>query len=106
MQGRINLLDSLTDLATMTVQLTLPVAPAEEPDGGQGWAAEAWDAAWEGSQDAMVALGTVGIVGGVVLAWLAIPALVVLAAWRLFGWRLFGPRRSDGGEAGGTGTTA
>ena len=99
-QGRVNLLDSLTDLATITVQLTLPVAPAEEPDGGQGWAAEAWDAAWEGSQDAMVALGTVGIVGGVVLAWLAIPALVALAAWRLFG-----PRPPRGGEAGGTGTT-
>ncbi len=99
-QGRVNLLDSLTDLATITVQLTLPVVPAEEPDGGQGWAAEAWDAAWEGSQDAMVALGTMAIVGGVVLAWLAIPALVALAAWRLFG-----PRRSRGGEAGGTGTT-
>ncbi|MCH7578539.1 MAG: DUF4349 domain-containing protein [Chloroflexi bacterium] len=99
-QGRVNLLDSLTDLATITVQLTLPVAPAEEPDGGQGWAAEAWDAAWEGSQDVMVALGTMAIVGGVVLAWLAIPALVALAAWRLF-W----PRRSGGGEAGGTGTT-
>ncbi len=99
-QGRMNLLDNLTDLATITVQLTLPLMPAEEPDGGQGWAAEAWDAAWEGSQDAMVALGTVGIVGGVVLAWLAIPALVALAAWRLFG-----PRRSGGGEAGGTGTT-
>ncbi|MCH8920106.1 MAG: hypothetical protein IIA23_05280, partial [Chloroflexi bacterium] len=65
------------------------------------WAAEAWDTAWEGSQDAVVALGTVAIVGGVVLAWLAIPALVALAAWRLFG-----PRRSRGGEAGGTGTTA
>ena len=95
-QGRINLLDSLTDLATITVQLTLPLVPVEEPDGGQGWAAEAWDTAWEGSQDAVVALGTVAIVGGVVLAWLAIPALVALAAWRLFG-----PRRSSGG----TGTT-
>jgi hypothetical protein len=36
----------------------------------------------------------------VVLAWLVIPAAVALAAWRLFG-----PRRSGGGEAGGTGTT-
>ena len=99
-QGRINLLDSLTDLATITVQFTLPLVPVEEPDGGQGWAAEAWDTAWEGSQDAVVALGTVAIVGGVVLAWLAIPALVALAAWRLFG-----PRRSSGGEAGGAGTT-
>jgi len=99
-QGRVNLLDSLTDLATITVQLTLPPVATEEPDGGQGWAAEAWDAAWEGSQDAVVVLGTVAIVGGVVLAWLAIPALVALAAWRLFGLR-----RSGGGEAGGTGTT-
>ena len=99
-QGRINLLDSLTDLATITVQLTLPLVPVEEPGGGQGWAAEAWDTAWDGSQDAMVALGTVAIVGGVVLAWLAIPALVALAAWRLFG-----PRPPRGGEAGGTGTT-
>jgi len=99
-QGRVNLLDSLTDLATITVQLTLPPVAAEEPDGGQGWAAEAWDAAWEGSQDAVVVLGTVAIVGGVVLAWLAIPALVALVAWRLFG-----PRRSGGGEAGGAGTT-
>ena len=100
-QGRINLLDSLTDLATITVQLTLPVEePVEEPDEEKGWAAEAWDTAWEGSQDAMVALGTVGIVGGVVLAWLAIPGLLALVAWRLFG-----TRRSGGGEAGGTGTT-
>ncbi len=59
-------------------------------------------------------LGTVAIVGGVVLAWLAIPALVVLAAWRLFGWRLFGPvrralsepRRPHSGETGGSGGSA
>jgi hypothetical protein len=105
-QGRINLLDSLTDLATITVQLTLPVPLAEEPDGDQGWAAEAWDAAWEASQDAGVVLGSIAIVGGVVLAWLAIPALVVLAAWRLFGGRLFGPRPPSGGEAGGTDSSA
>ncbi len=53
----------------------------------------------------MVALGTVAIVGGVVLAWLAIPALVALAAWRRFGSRLFGPRPPRGDEEGGTGST-
>ncbi len=104
-QGRINVLDSLTDLATITVRLTPPAIPVEEPGGEQGWAAEAWDAAWEASQDAMVALGTVAIVGGVVLIWLAIPALVVLVVWRRFGWRLSGPRTPPSGEAGGTGTS-
>jgi hypothetical protein len=97
-QGRINLLDSLTDLATITVRLTLPAAVGEEPDGGKGWAEEAWDAAWEGSEDALVALGTIAIVGGVALVWLAVPALVGLAAWRRFG-----SRRPSGGEAGGGG---
>ena len=99
-QGRINLLDSLTDLATITVRLTPPAVPAEEPDSEQGWAAEAWDAAWEGSRDVLEALGTVAIVGGVVLAWLAIPALAIFIAWRVFGLR-----RPRGGEAGGTGAS-
>ncbi len=107
-QGRMNLLDSLTDLATITVQLTLPVAPAEEPDGGQGWAAGAWDAAWEGSLDAMVALGTVGIVGGVVLAWLAVPALVITTVIAIVWWRfqrsVSRPRQPSSEEPGGTGT--
>jgi hypothetical protein len=111
-QGRINLLESLTDLATITVRLALPATPAGEPDGGRGWAAEAWDAAWDGSQDAMVVLGTVAIVGGVALVWLVIVGLAALIAWRLIGWRLWGPvrqaveevRRPRGGEAGGTGT--
>lgn len=105
-QGRINLLDSLTDLATITVQLATFVPLAEEAGGDQGWAAEAWDGAWEGSQDAVVVLGTVAIVGGVVLAWLAVPAVVVLIAWRRFGWRLFRPRQPPSEEAGGTDTPA
>ena len=41
------------------------------------------------------------IVGGVVLAWIAVPGLAVLVVWRLFG-----PRRPRGGEAGGTGSSA
>ncbi len=100
-QGRINLLDSLTDLATITVQLRLPVPLAEEPDSGQGWAAEAWDAAWEGSQEVLEAMGTAAIVGGVVLVWIAIPGLAVLVVWRLFG-----PRPPRGDEVGGSGGSA
>lgn len=105
-QGRINVLDSLTDLATITVQLAAFVPPAEEPGDEQGWAAEAWDAAWEGSQTAAVVLGTMAIVGGVVLAWLAVPALVIIIVWRRFGSRLSRPRQPPNEEPGGTGTPA
>lgn len=104
-QGRINLLDDLTDLATITATLVPPSAPIRGEDSGQGWAAEAWDAAWEGSQDALVALGTVAIIGGVVLVWLAVPALVALVGWRRFGWRLPAPRPQAKEEAGEGGTS-
>ena len=96
-QGRINLLDNLTDLATITIQLSLPAAAAG--DGGKNWAQKAWDVAWEGSQETAKALGSIAIVGGIALLWLAIPALVGFAAWRRFGWRL--PRPPQGGAAGG-----
>lgn len=100
-QGRINLLDNLTDLATITVQLSV-AAPGEEPGGEKGWAEKAWDAAWEGSQETAKALGSIAIVGGVALLWLAIPALVGFAAWRRFGSRLVRPRPPPGsGAAGG-----
>jgi len=96
-QGRINLLDNLTDLATITIQLSLPAAAVG--GGGKNWAQKAWDVAWEGSQETAKALGSIAIVGGVALLWLAIPALVGFAAWRRFGWRL--PRPPQSGAAGG-----
>ena len=96
-QGRINLLDNLTELATITIQLSLPAAAVG--GGGKNWAQKAWDVAWEGSQETAKALGSIAIVGGVALLWLAIPALVGFAAWRRFGWRL--PRPPQGGAAGG-----
>jgi hypothetical protein len=104
-QGRINVLDSLTSMATITVELAAFVP--QEPGGDQGWAANAWDAAWEGSEIAVVVLGSVAIVGGVALAWLAIPALVIAVVWWRFGKRLsrlLGLPPSDG--HGGTGTPA
>lgn len=92
-QGRINLLNDLTDLATIVVQLR-PLALAVEQPSQPGWAQRVWQDAWETSEDALQALGTVAIVGGVVLAWLAVPALGIVVAWRLFG-----PRRQRSGEA-------
>jgi Domain of unknown function (DUF4349) len=85
--GRINVLNNLTDFATITARLSLPPAIAQSGDN-QNWAEEAWQASWETSQDAMVALGTLAIVSGVVMAWLAVPALVLFVIWRLFGRRI------------------
>jgi hypothetical protein len=77
----------------------------QEPGGEQGWAANAWDAAWEGSQTAAVVLGSVAIVGGVVLAWLAVPALVIAVIWWRFGRTLSRLLRQLSGQApSGTGT--
>jgi hypothetical protein len=98
-QGRINLLNDLADLASITVQLR-PLAAVETPQETD-WAQQAWEDAWQTSEDALQALGTAAIVVGVVLAWLAVPALAIA-----IGWRLFGPRRPRGGEAGGTGASA
>lgn len=99
-QGRINLLNDLSDLATIVVQLRPPLPVVEEPSQ-PGWAQEVWEDAWDASTEAMQALGTAAIVSGVVLAWLAVPALAIAIAWRLFG-----PRRPRGGEAGGDGSAA
>jgi hypothetical protein len=85
--GRINVLNNLTDFATITVRLALPPAIAEGGDN-QSWAEEAWQRSWEASQDTMVVLGTVAIVGGVIAAWMAIPVLVLFIAWRVFGRRI------------------
>lgn len=86
--GRINVLNSLTDFATITVRLSLPPAVAEAGGDNQNWVEEAWNASWETSQDAMVVLGTVAIVSGVFVAWMAVPALVLFVLWRIFGKRI------------------
>ena len=83
-QGRMQLLNDLTDLATITAQLRPFVLGAEEP-GEPGWAQAAWEDARETSEDMLKALGQVGIVAGVVLAWLSVPALAIVIAWRLLG---------------------
>ncbi|GAG38285.1 unnamed protein product, partial [marine sediment metagenome] len=66
------------------------------------------DAAWEGSQTAAMVLGTVAIVGGVVLAWLAVPALVITSVIAIVWWRfrrsVSGPRQPSSEEPGGTDT--
>ncbi len=95
--GRINVLNNLTEFASITVQLSLP--PAIVQADSQNWAQRAWQASWETSKDAMVVFGTLAIVGGVFLAWLAVPATILLVAWRLFGRRIADlARRLEGGR--------
>lgn len=77
-QGRINLLDHLTELATITVHLR-PVVPGEPPaDQGGASPLEAAGAAWERSLAALRVLATGVVVVGVFSWWLA-PALLALA---------------------------
>ncbi len=83
-KGRIQVLDELTELATITVQLALP---STAPEGGddKNWAEKAWDESWEASQDAAVVLGTVAIAGVVALPWVIIPAIIFFVVWRRYG---------------------
>jgi hypothetical protein len=87
-QGRLQLLTDLTDLATITVTLTSIAAASSQAAVQQpGWAEEAWENAWETSQDVAQALGVAAITAGVILAWLVIPVTVLIVAWRMFGNR-------------------
>jgi hypothetical protein len=93
-QGRLNLLNDLTDLAAIEVQLR-PFLLAGGGDSSQdNWAAAAAADAWEASQAMLRALGTGAIFGGIVLAWLAVPALAIAVVWRFLGLR-----RPGGGQA-------
>lgn len=83
-KGRMNLLDDLTDLATINVELNLPLAPGLQPSESKGWAQEAWDTAWATSLDAMKVFGTIGIGLGVLAIWLAVPGALGLIGWRLY----------------------
>ncbi|MCH7616242.1 MAG: DUF4349 domain-containing protein [Chloroflexi bacterium] len=82
-QGRIQLLDDLTSMATITTFLSLPpiVVLPVEPEPELSWAAEAWENAWNASEDALETLGVAAITGGVVLVWLLIPGALVLGGW-------------------------
>ena len=77
--GRINLLDNLTDLATITVHLS-PVAIAVEPasSGGSLTPAEAFSNAWEASLTVLAGIAIAGLVV-VAFSWWLVPPLAALA---------------------------
>jgi hypothetical protein len=87
-QGRVNVLDDLTDLATISVRLVLPVVVEPAEGDGQGWAAEAWEKSWDASQGVLVVVGTIAIATLVFLPWFLIPTVIAIIAWRAFGRRI------------------
>jgi hypothetical protein len=95
-QGRIQLLDDLTAMATITTFLSLPplIGLPVDPEAEQSWATEAWENAWAASEDVLETLGVAAITGGVVLVWLLIPGALMLG-----GWWVFTSRRSAGDTA-------
>jgi hypothetical protein len=86
-QGQIQLIDNLTAMATITIDVSLPPLPATTEPPQQSWATQAWSNAWDTSQQVMRALGTGAITAGVVFVWVLIPGIMALGAWRLFGTR-------------------
>ncbi len=97
--GRINLLDNLTDLATITVHLS-PVALAVEPlvdEGGSLTPAEAFGNAWQASLTVLrgIAIGTLVVVA---FSWWLVPPLAALAIGTRW-WMNRTPRATAGTPA-------
>lgn len=81
-QGRLKVLDNLTDLATIDVSLK-PFAPAKaEKEGGPKSVSEAFADAWDASLEVVRYLAAAGAVLAVAVIWLTVPALLVLAGAR------------------------
>lgn len=100
-QGRINVLNDLTDLATISIRLVPPAAlPPEEAN--PGWVEEAWEKSWDASQGVLVVVGSIAIATIVFLPWFLVPTLIGLIAWRLFGRRVTALADKISGQ-GGTG---
>jgi len=87
-QGRINLLDNLADMSTITVHLS-PEAAADSGGGGPN-PAEAAKAAWDASLTTLRGLAT-GIVAVAAFSWWLVPIFILLA---LVGRKL-SPRRKE-----------
>jgi len=91
-QGRINLLDSLTELATITVHIR-PLVAAVDTSGDSGpHPIRAAEQAWQRSLDTLAGLATAGLVVAAFSWWLVPPAIAIAAAAR---WRGRRPKESS-----------
>lgn len=84
-QGRLRVLDQLSELATIDVTMApFPAAKAGDGNGSRSLG-EVFVDAWEGSLQAVETVAAGAIYAGVALLWLALPVgLVLVAARRVF----------------------
>lgn len=81
-QGRINVLDHMTDLATIDVTLA-PIVPGKaDPADGPKPVGEAFADAWEGSLDALRYMAAAGAVALVAAGWLVVPVIFIALGLR------------------------
>lgn len=76
-QGRIQLLASQTDLATITVHLTPPVIAKDQPKTGDTSLLDTVTAAWENSLEVLLGIATVALAVMAFSWWIAILGVVV-----------------------------
>lgn len=83
-QGRLNVLDNMTDFATVSMTFVPVLAVVETPkESGAPSLASVWQTSWERSLEAAQWVAAAGVVIVVATAWLIVPvALVALAARR------------------------
>jgi hypothetical protein len=80
-QGRLNVLNDQTDLATITVTLRLATAVVSEGH----WAVRAVETSIGVSQEMLVVMGTIAIAGLFAGLWTMPPLIVGYVVWRRFG---------------------
>jgi hypothetical protein len=98
-QGQIALIDSLTALATITVNIAPPTpvptasptpspsptpVPTPAPPSSPNWASGAWSDSWNASVDVLEFIGVAAITAGVVAVWLVAISVIAFVAWKLF----------------------
>lgn len=84
-QGRLNVLDNMTDFATVSMTFVPVVVAVETPkDGGAPSLANVWETSWERSLEAAGYVAAAGVVVAVASAWLVVPVTLVLLALRRF----------------------
>ena len=83
-QGKLKVLDDLTQLATIDVSLTPPAAVAVKADTGPKGVRESFVDAWDGWAVVAQRLASVGASLAAVLVWLGLPLLLAAGVYELW----------------------
>jgi hypothetical protein len=88
-QGRLKVLDDLTDFATVNVSIAPVIAKVEEPKAENWKLSEVFVESWERSFEAARYVAAGGVIALVAVAWLGVPAVLLFFVARRI-------RRPDG----------